>query len=63
MIENNAQLKVANMQLKSLKDALVCSLNTDVEMPQKIYEAMIQGILSQIYEMQVKIREYKEKMK
>ena len=61
MIKNKLQLKAANKQLQSLKDALVCSLNTTIEMPQKIYEAMIQGILSQIYEMQVKIREFKDK--
>ena len=61
MIKNDKQLKVAEKQLQSLKDTLVCSLNTTVEMPQDIYEAMIQGILSQIYEMQVKIREFKAK--
>jgi len=58
MIKNEKQYKVAKSQLNKLKTALDASINTTVEMPKEIYEAMIAGIKSQIEEMELKIADF-----
>lgn len=61
MIENKAQYKVSVIQLKTLKKALVCSINTTVEMPKEIYKAMLAGIESRIKELETDMKEFKRK--
>lgn len=63
MIKSKIQLKVSNMQLKTLKKALVSSINTTVKMPKEIYKAMIAGIESQIIELEQEIKEYKKEQR
>ena len=58
MIKNEKQYKTAKSQLNKLKTALDASINTTIEMPREIYEAMIAGIQSQIEEVELKIAEY-----
>ncbi len=58
MIQNEKQYKVSKSQLNKLKTALDASINTTVEMPKEIYEAMISGIQSQIDEVELKIKKY-----
>lgn len=58
MIKNEKQYRVAKNQMTKLKSALEASINTTVEMPKEIYEAMIAGIQSQIEELASKITEY-----
>ena len=63
MIENKLQLKVTNKQLDCLRKALCCSINTTVEMPEKIYKAMLSGIQSQITELENDVSEFKKTLR
>jgi HTH-type transcriptional regulator/antitoxin HigA len=60
MIKNAKQFGVSKRQIAKLKDALEISMKYPAEMDQRIYEAMIAGIESQIQDIQKEIDEYEK---
>ena len=58
MIKNSRQYGVANQQIAKLQEALELSKKYPAEMDQRLYEAMIVGIESQIEDIQKEVDEY-----